>query len=287
LLNVDISSSIVDQKTGIVQGVVRDVTQRKRMEDELRKHSQHLEGLIEKRTRQLQDAQRMAAIGETTTMVGHDLRNPLQAIVNHIYLAKKRVDRMRPEERAIIDKSGIVQFARQIEEQVKYMNKIVSDLQDYARPVKPKKRIANLEELVTDVLSSITLPDNVEVTRYTEPGLPSPPLDPDMVKRVLTNLATNAVQAMPQGGRLSIHLHQDGSNAMISITDTGTGIAEENLDKVFQPLFTTKARGQGFGLPVCKRLVEAHKGSIEVKSEEGKGSTFTVRLPIQEEGLGG
>ena len=103
------------------------------------------------------------------------------------------------------------------------------------------------------------------------------------MRRVFTNLALNAVQAMPDGGKLTLNMQATGEAALLSVEDTGVGIPEEHLSKIFIPLFTTKAKGQGFGLPVCKRLVEAHGGTIEVESQVGKGSTFTVKLPLRKE----
>jgi PAS domain S-box-containing protein len=265
--------------TGI-QIVTRDITDRKKAAEQLKKYSQHLEELVEDQTSRLRTAERMAAIGETTTMVGHDLRNPLQAIVNNLYLAKRKLGDMSPEELAVVEKSGLEDFRERIEEQVKYMNKIVSDLQDYARPIDPRLRRTDLEELVGDAVSDMVIPGNVDISTDADPDFPRVEVDPDMIKRVLANLITNAVQAMPKGGKLKVSLREDGRTATIGVTDTGTGIAKENLDKLFQPLFTTKSQGQGFGLPVCERLARAHGGAITVQSTEGKGSTFTISIPI-------
>jgi signal transduction histidine kinase len=104
-------------------------------------------------------------------------------------------------------------------------------------------------------------------------------LDPALFRRVLTNLILNAVQAMPKGGKLTITGSRKGESLAVAVQDTGVGIAQENLGKVFTPFFTTKAKGQGLGLAVCKRLTEAQRGTINVSSEVGKGSTFTVTVP--------
>ena len=104
--------------------------------------------------------------------------------------------------------------------------------------------------------------------------------DPDLIKRVFMNLITNAIQAMPQGGELEITAQKNGEEELISFRDTGVGVSQETLPKLFGPLFTTKAQGQGLGLAVCKRVMEAHGGTITVDSTVGKGSTFTARLPI-------
>jgi len=113
--------------------------------------------------------------------------------------------------------------------------------------------------------------------------LPKVMVDPTFMKRVFTNLFTNALQAMPDGGRLTIRAHKTKEAVSISVEDTGVGIPEEKLDKIFTPLFTTKSKGIGLGLSICKRLLEAQGGSITVKSQVGKGSTFTLKIPIKKE----
>ena len=132
-----------------------------------------------------------------------------------------------------------------------------------------------------DLIGSIISDESVKVSIAVEEGFPRLMVDPALMKRVLINLITNAVQAMPEGGKLTIRASRTGETASISIQDTGVGIPGEDLPRLFQPLFTTKPRGQGFGLPVCQRLVEAHGGSITVESEVGVGSTFTVQIPLR------
>ena len=163
------------------------------------------------------------------------------------------------------------------------MDKIVSDLQDYARPVKPMPVEIGLHQLINKTLSSLTVPENVKVSIVVEKDFPKLMLDPTLMQRVFSNLITNAVQAMPNGGKLTIRASKKEETTLISIEDTGAGISDENLSKLFTPLFTTKAKGQGFGLPVCKRMVEAHDGNITVESKVGKGSTFTVEIPLRKE----
>jgi len=170
-----------------------------------------------------------------------------------------------------------------IGEQVDYMNKIVSDLQEYARPVEPELVPVDLGQIVHDVLSVMNIPQEVQASVVIEDDLPKLMVDPTLIKRVFVNLITNALQAMPAGGRLTIKASRTGKEAHIGIQDTGVGISQDNLDRLFQPLFTTKAKGQGFGLAVCKRLIEAHGGSIIAESRFGEGSTFTVKIPFRKE----
>jgi signal transduction histidine kinase len=140
--------------------------------------------------------------------------------------------------------------------------------------------------VVQEALSRIAVPENVEVVSQLDGTLPIILADPDQLGQVFGNIILNAVQAMPQGGQLVVKTSEVSEKlpksewVAVSFTDTGVGISEESLGKLFEPLFTTKAKGVGLGLAVTKALVEGHGGTIEVKSEVGVGTTFTVRLPI-------
>ena len=111
--------------------------------------------------------------------------------------------------------------------------------------------------------------------------LPEAEIDTDQIQQVLVNVITNAVQAMPQGGKLTISAQKRNKSLAVGVTDTGCGIAQEVIDKIFDPLFTTRAKGIGFGLAVCKSIIERHEGNIKVKSGMGKGTTFTIELPLK------
>jgi len=244
-------------------------------------YSDYLEELVEEKTRELKKtqerllkSQRLAAIGEAAAMVGHDLRNPLQAIIYSLYLAKKELD-SNPNE-------NLREILRVIEDQVEYMNKIVLDLQYYARPLKPSIIKTNLREIIGEIFLAIKVPENIKVLIEVEDDFTSFPTDPVLIKRVLTNLIMNAIQAMENEGLLRISAVKKGDYAYISVQDTGVGIPEENRSRIFQPLFTTKAKGQGLGLAVCKRIIDALQGSITFKSEVGKGTTFTIKLPFKD-----
>ncbi|MBN1244189.1 PAS domain S-box protein [Candidatus Bathyarchaeota archaeon] len=245
-------------------------------EKRLKEYAEHLEDLVDEEANKLKDAERLAAIGETAGMVGHDIRNPLQTITSSVYLAKEEVKSL-PES---VKKEDLTESLAAIEDQVAYINKIVSDLQDFVKPLNPKIEDADLHKLVKDAFLSIAIPENVKVLISIEDDLPRLVVDRYLIKRVLINLITNAIQAMPDGGTVTIKATHENGMALISVEDTGLGIPEENRNKIFKPLFTTKSKGQGFGLSVCKRLVEAHNGgSIAFESEAGKGSKFTVKVP--------
>jgi len=159
------------------------------------------------------------------------------------------------------------------------MNGVVTGLTDFARPIRLGLVETDARQLIDEVLSTSPIPQNVKAAVKVEDDLPRLLIDPQMMRRVLTNLFLNAVQAMPRGGKLTVRVSKSGETILISVRDTGREIPDEILPKLFNPLFTTKTRGQGLGLATCKRLVEAHGGTITVESQVGKGTTFTVNMP--------
>ena len=244
-------------------------------ENLLKAHSERLKELVEEKTKQLKKAERLAAIGETAGMIGHDIRNPLQAIIGELYLSKDCLHSL-PEHAG---KQELMDSLRVIEEQTFYIDKIVTDLQDYAKPLAPHIEEVDLESIVDSVLSTVDIPENIQVAYLIEKGYPKLMIDASYIKRILTNLINNAVQAMPDGGKLTINAYCKDHQGYISVEDTGEGIPEEAKNKIFKPLFTTKAKGQGFGLPVAKKLVDALNASITFESEKGKGTTFIIQFP--------
>ncbi|MGQ9543542.1 MAG: PAS domain S-box protein [Candidatus Bathyarchaeia archaeon] len=226
----------------------------------------------------LREVERLAAIGEATTMMGHDLRNPLQSIISSVYLVKRKIEAMPPTFKRLMEESGIFNICNILESQAKYIDKIVADLHDFSRPLHPKLVETNVSKLVSEALSTMSIPDNIEVSLRINDDL-TLTADPNLMRRLFTNLMMNAVQAMPDGGKLTIEASRQDEETFISFQDTGVGIPQEIINKLFEPFFTTKSKGQGLGLAVCKRIIEAHKGVISVESKVGEGSTFTIRLP--------
>ncbi|HLC10586.1 MAG TPA: PAS domain-containing protein, partial [Candidatus Bathyarchaeia archaeon] len=223
-----------------IEGVVLafvDIDRLKQGEAKLRARSEHLEDLVEERSRMLSNATRLAAIGETAGMVGHDLRNPLQTIINTIHLAKEA---MKANSASTPEKDPRVESALEtIREQADFMNKIVSDLQDYAKQAKPTFVEYDMQRLINDSLSSIPVPKSVEVSSSLETGFPKLSVDPGLLRRAFTNIITNALQAMPDGGKLKIRAWTSQNIAAVSFQDTGIGIPEDVKTKMFSPLFTT------------------------------------------------
>jgi two-component system sensor kinase FixL len=224
--------------------IVRDITEQKKLQKNLQDRADHLDKVIEDRTKQLKDSERLVAIGQTAGMVGHDLRNPLQTITGELYLAKNDVNLLNESE----IKNSLQESIHVIEEQAAYMDKIVSDLQAFVQPVKIDKKPFSLKELIANVLASVAIPKKITVQTQVEDDLPQIKADFQLLKRVLINLVTNSVQAMPDGGKLTLR-GQINNRGQVSIyvQDTGVGIPEDIKNQIFTPLFTTKPRGQGFG----------------------------------------
>ncbi len=251
-----------------------DLTDRKRLEDELRRHTVQLEVLVEERTKRLMEAERLAAIGETATMVGHDLRNPLQSLVNTMYLMGDVVKSMgMSDERAFLERSLV-----RMKSNVDYMNKIVSDLQDLAHPLKLERANVGLRRLIDETVLSLSVPETVNIKGDIGEGV-SVYADANMLKRALTNMLTNAIQALPNGGCINVIATQEGASVKLTIADNGVGIAEEHIPKLFNPLFTTKSNGTGLGLAIVKRIIDAHGGRVSVESRVGAGTAFVMDLP--------
>ena len=259
-----------------IWSIVRDITEQKKLQKDLEEHAGILEKIIADRTKQLKDSERLVAIGQTAGMVGHDLRNPLQTIIGELYLAENEVNSLIECE----VKKNLQESIHVIEEQAVYMNKIVSDLQAFVQPIKVDKKPINLRDLVANVLASVATPSNIGVRTQIEKPFPQINADLQLLKRVLINMVTNSVQAMPDGGNLTLtgRINLDGQ-VSVTVQDTGVGIPEAIKNQIFTPLFTTKPRGQGFGLAVCKRVMEAHGGTISFESTVGKGTEFTIQFP--------
>jgi signal transduction histidine kinase len=252
----------------------QDINERIKAEAKLDEYSKNLERIVEERTKALRDAERLATIGATAGMVGHDIRNPLQAITGDLYLTKLDVDTL-PEDQT---KRNMQESLEAIEQNIDYIDKIVADLQDYARPIKPMIKKMELETIVKLLLKT-KIPKNIRATYKVDADANVINGDYVLLKRILMNLIINAIQAMPEGGKLSINASKEFQNILIFVQDTGVGIPEDAKPNIFKPLFTTKPKGQGFGLVVVKRLTEILGGTVSFESDFGRGTKFIISLP--------
>ena len=216
--------------------------------------------------------ERVNTIGEIAGMIGHDLRNPLTGISSAAYYLKRKYG-------SLMDEKGR-NMLEVIEKDVNYSNKIVSDLLEYSRPIQLDLQETTPKSALEEALSHVDFPKNVQLIDLTK-STPTISIDADKMKRVFINMIKNAVDAMPEGGKLTVTSEKVNDAVKIAFADTGLGISEENLKKLFGPLFTTKAKGMGLGLAICKRIVEAHGGRISVESAVNKGTAFTITIPIE------
>ena len=275
----------VKNSDGQIEGFILtliETTERKRIQNKLQvnayilqQYAHNMEALAKARAKQLSQVERLVAIGQTAGMVGHDIRNPLQALTGEIYLIRSELDNIADPE----TKANILKSLDNVDEEISYINKIVADLQDYSRTLRPDFKEVSLEALIAEVFSAINVPEKIHLSIRMK-QMPKIKADPIFLRRALTNLINNAIQAMPRGGNLEVSGYQDNEHVCITIADTGVGIDDALKAKIFTPLFTTKAKGQGLGLAVVKRLVEAQGGSVHFESQLNKGTKFWVKLPL-------
>jgi len=258
--------------------VFTDITKREWAEEKLKEYSEHLEEMVEQRTKELRDAQeelvrkeKLATLGQLAGGVGHELRNPLGVISNSVYYLKMK---LKDADEKALRHLDILRM------EVERANKIVTNLLDFSRTRLPSREEGDANDIVKNVLASIEIPGNISVETQLDETLPRILLDPDQIQQAFQNIISNSVQAMGGGGKLRIKTGIRGKFAEIMFEDTGEGIAKENLSRIFEPLFTTRTKGIGLGLAIVKSLVDGHEGQIEVKSEVGEGTTITVKLPF-------
>jgi signal transduction histidine kinase len=248
---------------------------------ESRLYHEQFEEAVEKRTRDMEQVQeklirseRLAAVGELASGVGHELRNPLNVIRNCAYLLKMPLSEK--------DDAEAVNTLALLDKQIDIANKIVTDLLDFTRITPPSPVRVELKKLINESLSWIIVPSQVTIKANLNGNSRPVWTDPEQISRVFANIIANAIQAMnARGGELDIETGEEDNLVWIKFRDTGGGIPIENLEKIFEPLFTTRPKGIGLGLAISKRLVEENGGKIEVDSQPGHGATFTVKLPLE------
>lgn len=248
-----------------LQGIAFDITETKRAE-------QHLREAQEARTRH----ERLAAVGRLAASIGHDIRNPLAAISNATHYLGRRV--------AGSDLAGdvkVTQFLGIIEKEVRLAMRVVGDLLDYARERPPQLVACPLSPLVSDAIGMVPPLAHVALVNDVADTLPVPDLDKDQFRQVLMNLIQNAAEAIPadRSGVVRVGAFAVAEELVLTVADNGCGIPAEDVDKIFEPLFTSKVKGTGLGLSIVSSAISRHGGTIHVHSRKDVGTTFTVRLP--------
>jgi signal transduction histidine kinase len=248
--------------------------------DHLYKAQLELKKMVDERSAELKKAQdellkkeRLAAIGTLANEVSHELRNPIQVLNSDLYVLEKKLKN--------VEDKKVLERLQSLKKQMTSMNKIISNMLDFSRSRELKLEKCNVNELVKEAIGLVEIPSQVRVHLELSNVIPEAKLDTQEIRQAMINLVTNAYEAMPEGGPLQISSDLASLNQVeIKIQDTGYGIPKECLDKIFEPFNTTKIRGNGLGMAVVKKIVDRHKGTITVESEVNKGTTFTMRFPL-------
>ncbi len=284
--------------SALVKKLEAEIIERKRIEETLRQSERdlrnsnrelrdiqlNLEERVAARTRELEAVQeklirqeKLAFLGQLAGGVAHELRNPLGVITNAVYFLNLVLTDTDETTQEYLDL-----IANRVEE----AEKIVSALLSLSHNRVADRAEVAASQLLDEVLTRHPAPEAVVVTINLPPDLPPLFIDGQQIGQVLTNLVTNAYQAMPNGGKLILSAQAEGEGANLVVSDSGHGMSPETMGKIFEPLFTTKAKGIGLGLAVSKKLVELNGGKIKVESTEGQGSTFIITLPVVKNVLG-
>jgi len=229
---------------------------------------------LEEAEEQLHRREKLAMLGQLAGGVAHELRNPLGVMSNAVYYL-----RMVHDEGEIASE----EYLDILSQEVQNAEKIITDLLDFARIKSPSRGPVSVREIIDEAVTRSESSNGMAVDVQVPDQGPILFVDPKQMVQVVRNLITNARQAMPDGGRITIRARAEDAMVTISVSDTGTGMSKETLARLFEPLFTTKAKGIGLGLAISKHLVESNGGSISVWSEEGKGSTFTMMMPAADD----
>ena len=251
---------------------------------ELEKFTRFLEKRVDARTRELKAAQdelikkeRLAAIGQMASVVGHEIRNPLAVINNSIYFIKTKLGTAAGE-----PDPKIAKHIKIIESEIQQANGIINEILTYSRQRELKPERVLINHWLDELLSVYPFPPHVQLVKQLNPANPAVEIDVTEVQQALRNLIGNGIEVMPppKGGQLTVRtMIPEPGWIRIDIQDQGSGIPQDVLDKIFAPFFTTKARGTGLGLAVVRKVVDRHKGRVDVQSTVGLGTTFMLSLP--------
>lgn len=236
--------------------------------EELEKQKNNLEHLVEEKTQELLKSERLSAIGELSGRLAHDMRNPLSVMKMSVDLIDQssgdtKISDAKVRERLDLIKKSIDRISHQVD-----------DVLGYVRNSPLKLISVSLSELIQNCVKKINVPKNVKL-KFIENNLQIK-CDPEKIEAVIINLIVNAIQEIPNGGDIEIKSFQNNEFVIVEFIDSGEGIPDENIDKVFEPLYTTKQKGTGLGLASCKNIIEQHLGKISVKNNP---TTFTIMIP--------
>jgi len=250
-------------KKGSIQGtaiIVSDITERKKKEAQLRR------------------AESLASLTTLAAGVAHEIKNPLGSIGIHIQLMQKSLKRDK-----VITEEKAGKYLGIINEEIERLNEIIVDFLFAVRPMNTNLEVSHINTVVSDLLNFVKFElknNGIIIKTDLDLNIPKINMDVKFMKQALLNIIKNAEAAMPHGGELTIKTYESDGNVVLDVQDTGFGISEENIGKIFEPYFTTKQFGSGLGLTVVYKIIKEHGGEIFLESKEGKGTTFTIKIPV-------
>jgi two-component system NtrC family sensor kinase len=268
MIEGDLSASLIYNEKGneiASVGIFKDLRERLKMERELREIQQAL----------LQ-SEKLAAMGRLTSQIAHELNNPIYGIMNTLELLKTEIP---PESK----RRRILELSLS---EIQRLSEMLRNMLSFSKPEEEKRRPVKIDELIEGILLVMEKQmkeSNIQVEASFDSDIPEVMASTNQMRQVTLNILKNAKEAMPKGGTLTVRTAREGNKVLITTQDTGIGIPEEIRDKIFEAFFTTKqkVKGVGLGLSVCYGIIKDHGGEIRVESEEGKGTTFTISLPIE------
>jgi len=268
---------LIGGMTGVLTEMERSQRERHeqalaRLDESHRKLREQTEVLFETEE-QLRRADRLSALGELSAGMAHEIRNPLGSIKGAAEILKDDYGPDAPKR----------EFVQILLKETDRLNQIVQEFLSFARPTPPELKQEDVNEVIESVLAltaQSARSSRITVEQKLDRTIGKRDLDGGLLKQAFLNLVLNAIQAMPAGGRLTVRSDLRPGGIEVQIADTGAGITPENRKKLFSPFFTTKKEGTGLGLAITFRIIQNHRGAIDVESEPGKGTTFTVRIPI-------
>jgi len=228
----------------------------------------------------LRKAEHLAGIGQFATSIAHEIKNPLNFISLSIDLIREKYKPSQGNDQKAFD-SLIVNIKNEIQR----VSRFAESFLEYGRPLELNRKLTAMGPLLDDVIELVAAKahtENIEI-RKSYPALPELFVDPEFIKTCLYNIILNAFQSMPKGGQVTVNAVADNGRFLLTIEDTGIGIPEDKISRIFDPFFTTKSTGLGLGLALTKRVIEEHKGKVEIRSAAGKGTAVTVTLPLESE----
>ena len=283
-VSIEITANVLRDEGGNhigYEGIFRDVTQRVRTEKELINYSENLEKMVQKKTGEVVALEKkrlhlesLATIGQTVAMIVHEIRNPVSSVKVGLTGLLRR-DSLTGKDRSYVELAAL---------EVSNLERVLNDLRDYSKPLEILLKPQNINDVLDLALAQLSdefVETGISLMREFAEDLPSVNVDSGRLQQVFINVLMNARDAMKKGGTISVQTKEIAEKRMVcvGVADEGEGIAKNKLKRLFEPFYSTKDRGTGLGLPIVKRIIEAHGGRVEVQSKRGKGTRVIVELP--------